>query len=69
MAEDSQTTIAGNLVDIPELRFTNNGIAVANLRVAVTLQIHQDGDREPSGPMPRESTCSSGDGRFARATG
>src|SRR5215217_1757859 len=36
MATDNQTTIVGNLVDDPEVRFTQNGIAVANLRVAVT---------------------------------
>ena len=30
MAADNHTTIVGNLVDDPELRFTNNGIAVAN---------------------------------------
>jgi single-stranded DNA-binding protein len=34
---------AGNLVDDPELRFTNTGIALANLRVAVTQRIQQDG--------------------------
>ena len=34
----------GNLVEDPELRFTNNGIAVANLRVAVTQRIQQDGE-------------------------
>jgi single-strand DNA-binding protein len=33
---------AGNLVEDPELRFTNTGIAVANLRVAVTQRIQQD---------------------------
>ena len=43
MAADSHTTIVGNLVDDPELRFTNNGIAVANLRVAVTQRVQQDG--------------------------
>ena len=32
-----------NLVEDPEVRFTNNGIAVANLRVAVTQRIQQDG--------------------------
>jgi single-strand DNA-binding protein len=36
MAADNHTTIVGNLVEDPELRFTNNGIAVTNLRVAVT---------------------------------
>jgi single-strand DNA-binding protein len=43
MASDNHTTIVGNLVDDPELRFTNNGTAVANLRVAVTQRIQQDG--------------------------
>jgi single-strand DNA-binding protein len=44
MTADNHTTIVGNLVDDPELRFTNNGIAVANLRVAVTQRIQQDGE-------------------------
>jgi single-strand DNA-binding protein len=43
MASDNHTSIVGNLVDDPELRFTNNGTAVANLRVAVTQRIQQDG--------------------------
>jgi single-strand DNA-binding protein len=40
---DNHTTIVGNLVDDPELRFTNTGIAVANMRIAVTQRIQQDG--------------------------
>jgi single-strand DNA-binding protein len=44
MAADNHTSIVGNLVDDPELRFTNNGIAVTNLRVAVTQRIQQDGE-------------------------
>ena len=44
MAADNHTTIVGNLVEDPELRFTNNGIAVANLRVAVTQRVQQDGE-------------------------
>ena len=44
MAADNQTTIVGNLVDDPELRFTNTGTAVANMRVAVTQRIQQDGE-------------------------
>src|SRR4030095_399147 len=44
MPADNHTTIVGNLVEDPELRFTNNGIAVANLRVAVTQRIQQDGE-------------------------
>ena len=43
MASDNQTVIVGNLVDTPELRFTNTGIPVTNLRVAVTQRIQQDG--------------------------
>jgi single-strand DNA-binding protein len=44
VATDNHTTIVGNLVDDPELRFTTTGIAVANLRVAVTQRIQQDGE-------------------------
>src|ERR671912_1732009 len=44
MATDNHTSIVGNLVDDPELRFTNTGIAVANLRVAVTQRMQQDGE-------------------------
>src|SRR6266545_6532235 len=43
MPSDNHTSIVGNLVDDPELRFTGNGTAVANLRVAVTQRIQQDG--------------------------
>jgi single-strand DNA-binding protein len=44
MAADNHTTIVGNLVEDPELRFTSSGIAVANMRVAVTQRIQQDGE-------------------------
>ena len=44
MAADNQTTIAGNLVETPELRFTNTGTPVTNLRVAVTQRVQQDGE-------------------------
>jgi single-strand DNA-binding protein len=43
MATDNHTTIVGNLVDDPELRVTNTGTAVANLRVAVTQRIQHNG--------------------------
>jgi single-strand DNA-binding protein len=43
MASDNHTTITGNLAADPELKFTNNGVAVANLRVAVTQRV-QDKD-------------------------
>jgi single-strand DNA-binding protein len=36
MAGDTPITIVGHLVDDPELRFTANGVAVANFRVAST---------------------------------
>jgi single-strand DNA-binding protein len=44
MAADNHTTIVGNLVEDPDLRFTNTGIAVTNLRVAVAQRIQQDGE-------------------------
>jgi single-strand DNA-binding protein len=44
MASENHTTIVGNLVDDPELRFTNTGTAVANMRVAVTQRVQQDGE-------------------------
>jgi single-strand DNA-binding protein len=43
VATDNHTIIVGNLVDDPELRFTNTGTAVANLRVAVTQRVQQNG--------------------------
>src|SRR5215216_6169590 len=43
MAADNQTTIAGNLVETPELRFTNTGTPVTNLRVAVTQRVQDNG--------------------------
>jgi single-strand DNA-binding protein len=43
MASDNNTIIVGNLVEDPQVRFTNNGIAVTNLRVAVTQRVQQDG--------------------------
>jgi hypothetical protein len=36
MATDNTVTLIGNLTDDPELRFTANGVAVANFRLAVT---------------------------------
>ena len=36
MAGDTQICLVGNLVDDPELRFTAQGVAVANFRVAST---------------------------------
>src|SRR5215204_5674765 len=41
MAIDNTATLIGNLTDDPELRFTPNGAAVANFRLAVTPRIRQ----------------------------
>lgn len=48
---DTPITLVGNLVDDPELRFTPNGAAVANFRVASTPRVfnrdtnqYEDGD-------------------------
>jgi single-strand DNA-binding protein len=43
MASDNHTTIVGNLVDDPELRFINNGTPVVNFRVAVTQRVQEGG--------------------------
>ena len=40
---DTHVTITGNLTADPELKFTANGAAVANFRIAVTSRI-RDGD-------------------------
>jgi Single-strand binding protein family len=61
MAADNQTTIVGNLVEDPEVRFTNTGIAVTNLRVAVTQRLQQDGHGATA--TPRSSRSTSGAGR------
>jgi single-strand DNA-binding protein len=42
MASDNQITIVGNLTDDPELRYTANGAAVANFRVAYSTRIRDD---------------------------
>jgi single-strand DNA-binding protein len=44
MANGNQVVIVGNLVDDPELRYTPNGAAVANFRVAVNRRF-----QDPSG--------------------
>jgi single-strand DNA-binding protein len=40
---ENVVTIVGNLTDDPELRFTSQGTAVANFRLAVTTRV-RDGD-------------------------
>lgn len=44
MAVDNQITVVGNLTADPELRYTNNGAAVTDLRVAVNRRWQKDGD-------------------------
>jgi single-strand DNA-binding protein len=39
MATDNVITLVGNLTDDPELRFTPNGVAVANVRIAVNRRV------------------------------
>jgi single-strand DNA-binding protein len=38
---DNQVSLTGNLTDDPELRFTPNGAAVANFRLAVTPRVRE----------------------------
>jgi single-strand DNA-binding protein len=48
MATDNNVTLIGNLTDDPEIRFTPNGVAVANFRLAVTPRVRQ-GDQWTDG--------------------
>jgi Single-strand binding protein family len=56
MAADNHTTI-GNLVEDPEVRFTNTGIAVTNLRVAVTNGSSRTASGATATPRSSRSTC------------
>lgn len=40
---DTQITVVGNIVADPELKYTQNGAAVANFRVASTPRVYRDG--------------------------
>ncbi len=44
MANETTVTVTGNLVNHPELRFTNNGTAVANFTVANTPRVFRNGE-------------------------
>jgi single-strand DNA-binding protein len=44
VASDNQVVLVGNLTADPELKFTNNGVAVANFRLAVTPRV-RDGEQ------------------------
>jgi len=48
VANDNQVMLVGNLTDDPELRFTPNGAAVANFRLAVTPRV-REGDQWKDG--------------------
>ena len=63
MAADNQTTIAGNLVETPELRFTNTGTPVTNLRVAVTQRVQQDGEWRDGENLVLQGECVARPGR------
>jgi single-strand DNA-binding protein len=60
MAADNHTTIIGNLVEDPEVRFTNTGIAVTNLRVAVTQRVQQDGQWRDGDTQLLQGQCVAG---------
>ena len=42
MATENTVIVVGNLVDDPELRFTPQGVAVANFRIAVSKRIKDE---------------------------
>lgn len=46
MANETPITLVGNLVDDPELRFTPNGAAVANFRIASTPRTYDKASGE-----------------------
>jgi single-strand DNA-binding protein len=46
VATDNVITIVGNLTDDPELRYTPNGVAVTNMRVAVNRRIRNSQTNE-----------------------
>lgn len=46
MANETQVTLCGNLVDDPEMRYTPSGTAVANFRVASTPRFRDSSSGE-----------------------
>jgi single-strand DNA-binding protein len=48
MSADTHVTVVGNLTGDPELKFSPNGVAVANFRVAVTPRV-REGDQWKDG--------------------
>ena len=49
---DTHVTITGNLTDDPELKFTPQGTAVANFRIAVTTRVRDGRATSPMHPTP-----------------
>ena len=68
-AGDTQITIAGNLVDDPELRFTPAGQPVANFRVASTPRFRDNATERVEGrrqPVPDLQRVAAGRGERGR---
>jgi single-strand DNA-binding protein len=49
MATDNTIVLVGNLTDDPELRFTPQGVAVANFRLAVSRRVKDEGGQWKDG--------------------
>ena len=49
MATDNTVVVVGNLTDDPELRFTPQGVAVANFRLAVSRRVKDEGGQWKDG--------------------
>ena len=68
-AGDTQITIAGNLVDDPELRYTPTGQAVANFRVRFHAAVQRPADQRVEGrrlPVPVLQRLAAGGGERRR---
>ena len=57
MAVENQITIIGNLADDPELRYTQSGVAVANVRVAVNRRKRNQDTNEWEDALDGFFTC------------
>jgi single-strand DNA-binding protein len=57
MATDNVITVQGNLADDPELRFTPNGVAVCNVRVAVNQRFRNNQTNEWEERLDGFFTC------------
>jgi len=66
MAGDTIITVVGNLTADPELRYTQNGVAVANLTIASTPALLTAS--LASGKTARPSSCVRASGENLRST-